>query len=69
MVRRENVPTLVGGIIVGILIVLFIQFHVRVVNLNNRVSVVEQTLENNSVAISNIVNFINQGAQAEQPTE
>ena len=66
MVRRENLPTLVGGIIVGVLIVLFIQFHVRLVNVNNRVATAETTLENNSAAITNIVNFINQGTQGAQ---
>jgi len=55
---------LVVGIVVGILVMLFISFQLQLSNVAQRTASLEQAVSQNSQTLEQVVNFLNQGAQA-----
>lgn len=66
--KKELVFPLIAGLVLGVLIMLFWQLSVRMNNNSMRLAQLEQATTQNSQALGEVVNFINQatGQQGQQ---
>jgi uncharacterized membrane protein YvbJ len=62
--KKESTFMLVVGIVVGILVMLFISFQLQLSNVAQRTASLEQAVSQNSQTLEQVVNVLNQGAQA-----
>jgi len=67
--RKEIVFPLVVGLILGALVVIFFQFTTRLNVQRSRVAQLEQVTAQNSQALNDIVNFINNATNPEGAQE
>lgn len=58
--KKELVFPLIAGIVLGVLVMLFWQLGARINNNSIRLSQLEQASAQNSQALGEVVNFINQ---------
>jgi len=62
--RREYIAPLVIGILVGVVVMFFVQFSVKLVDQRSRLAQIETAVANNSTTISEVVSFIQKSQNA-----
>lgn len=65
--KRENLFPLIMGIILGVLVMLFWQFNMKLNDQRARLAQLEQATSVNSKTLGDIVNFINGATQKAAP--
>lgn len=60
--KKELIFPLIAGLIIGVLIMLFLQLNTRIINTGNRLAQLEQATVQNSQALTEVVSFINQAS-------
>lgn len=58
--RKEYLFPLIGGIILGVLVMLFVQLNSKINTSSARLAQLEQATNSNTQAVQQIVGFINQ---------
>jgi len=66
--KRESIFPVVIGIIVGVLIMIFWQFSVRLTNATSALAQLEQVSAQNTATVNQVVSFINQATGANKTT-
>ena len=66
--RRENITPLVIGILVGVVVMFFVQFSAKMIDQRSRLAQIETAVANNSSTISEVVSFIQQSQNGGQGT-
>ena len=62
--RREYIAPLVVGILVGVVVMFFVQFSIKLVDQKTRLTQIETAVANNSTTISEVVSFIQKSQNA-----
>lgn len=63
--RRDYLFPLIGGIVIGVVVMIFGQFIVKLTNQNARLAQIEAATAQNSQAIAQVVDFINKSTGAQ----
>ena len=66
--RREYIAPLVIGILVGVVVMFFVQFSAKMIDQRSRLAQIETAVANNSSTISEVVSFIQQSQNPSQGT-
>ncbi|MDD3301553.1 MAG: hypothetical protein PHR57_02150 [Patescibacteria group bacterium] len=66
--RKENITPLIIGILVGVVVMFFIQFSAKMIDQRSRLAQIETAVANNGTTISEVVSFIQQSQNAGQGT-